>query len=146
MIVQLFCNKNTSFFIYNIMPIFNPYGRAIEYPLRCSNGSAAIVTGVDAVAQAIFQRLGIAYGSLPATPSFGSRLEKILFEPIDSIAVALGATFIREALRNEGRINVRSVQGEIDSTVTGRINFTIEYELRQTEEIQSLVYPFDRQL
>lgn len=128
------------------MPIFNPYGRGMEYPLRCANGSANVVTGLTLIAQSIIQILGIQQGTLPSNPTLGSRLEKILFEPTDAIAIAIGATFIREALLQEGRITVRSVRGEIDAYTPSKINFSIEYRVRQTEEIQSVIYPFNREL
>ena len=126
--------------------LFNSLGRGMEYPLICSNGAAKVVTGDTLLNQAILQLLNTELGSLPATPTFGSRLNIILFEPIDTLAINLGTTYIREAMRQEGRVNVLSIKGTIDPTNNARVLFALTYQERASGDIVSLIYPFDRQI
>ena len=77
------------------------------------------VTGADAVKRSIKTLLLTMTGEVPFFPNFGSRLQRLLFEPADAITTAL-------------------IESEIRATITG-------YEPRAT--IQSLtVTPTDDEL
>lgn len=124
--------------------MFNPIGYAMEYPLRCTSGSAALVTGQTAIEQSIEQILNTEIGSLPASPFFGSRLPNLLFELEDAVAINVGASYIREAIgAQEGRVRIVSIQGAASGAV---VRFTINYAVRATGEMRTMVYPFERTL
>jgi len=126
------------------MAIFDPIGRAMEYPVACATGSAAMVTGDTVLEQSILQILSIDYGSLPATPTMGSRLSKILFQPIDKIAINAGEIYIREAIQQqEPRVNIVSIDAVTDGAA---ITFTIVYMKKATGELSALPFTFIRKI
>lgn len=134
------------------MNIFNYIGIAGEYPLSCKNGSLRIVSGNTAIEMSIKQILGTEKGTLPYNPYFGSDLSKVLFEPSDDVAASLGRTYIVEALRQwEQRIDVIDISSEIKRETQGNqivsiVEFGIKYRVKATNEINTFVFPFYREL
>ena len=126
------------------MKVFNPLGTALSFPLYVANGSGKIIEGGEVVQQSIGQIIGTPQGSLPCSPYLGCRLAWLLFEPNDTIAGGLGKTYIREALgQQERRIVVTTITYTSEGTT---INFNINYQIKATGEVRSLVYPFTREI
>ena len=122
-------------------------GTALEYPLACDTGAAALIGSNDVIEASMLQILSTNIGELPFNPYFGSSLERLIAEPSDDIAKSLGRTYIVEALRKwEQRIDVLEVTAEIDATARGVVNFAIEYRVRARNDVNTFVFPFYRQL
>ena len=88
------------------------------------------VTDAKAINNAIRNILFTPRGSLPGKPTFGSRLNEILFEQIDDITINIIKTFIKEALnRWEPRIAVTRVTVK-EVPEYNKVIATIEYRYK----------------
>jgi uncharacterized protein len=75
-------------------------------------------------------------------PDFGSRLEELIFAPMNTQTLLLARLYTQEALEKwEPRIVVDGVYAEPDP-VRGRVDIRIEYHPKNSHEDRSLVYPF----
>jgi uncharacterized protein len=75
-------------------------------------------------------------------PDFGSRLEELIFAPMNTQTLLLARLYTQEALEKwEPRIVVDGVYAEPDP-VRGRVDIRIEYHPKDSHEDRSLVYPF----
>ena len=76
-------------------------------------------------------------------PTFGSRLSEFLFEPANERTLALVEEVVHEALAMwEPRIDVDRVTTTLDPVTANRILIDIEYIVKDTSDVRSLVYPF----
>lgn len=68
------------------------------------------VTSLDAIKNSIKNILLTPRGSLPGKPRFGSDLYKVVFQPLDPLALAISKNYVMEALTEyEDRIVVKKV-------------------------------------
>ncbi len=75
-------------------------------------------------------------------PDFGSRLEELIFAPMNTQTLLLARLYTQEALEKwEPRIIVDGVYAEPDP-VRGRVDIRIVYHPKDSHEDRSLVYPF----
>jgi phage baseplate assembly protein W len=136
--------------------LFNYIGTALEYPLKVLDGSGKVITGAASIEASIIQILGVKKGTLPHNPYFGSELNRLLHAPTDVVAISAGTTYIVEALKQwERRIQVVNIIGETGTILEGTgntakykgvLNFTITYKILATNEVNSFVYPFYKEL
>ncbi len=126
--------------------MFDSIGRASEYPLSVSNGSGLVIVGDEVLKASISQILTTPVGSLPQNPYFGSELFRILFQPIDAVAISAGKTFIAEALKKwEKRIIIKDIEGVVNNE-NKSISFNILYLKRGTNASGVFVFPFYREI
>ena len=131
---------------------FNYIGRSVEYPLECRSGAAKVTTGSEALEDSITQILGVPYGSQMANPYFGSKLNRLLFNPADNVVAKLGQRYIAEALKMwEPRIQIVDIETAIDTRIVDGTYkkvffFTLIYKVVATNETATFVYPFYREL
>lgn len=77
---------------------------------------------------------------------YGCRIEEILEEPDNSVSRTLARDFIRDALnRWEKRIRVKEVK-ILESPYQGRMDISINYEIRNTKIEETIIYPFYTEL
>jgi len=108
------------------------------------DGSGAIATAQyeESVRQSIWIILGTAKGERVMRPNFGCGIYDLVFEVNSASTSGKVAQAVREALLvQEPRIDVRDVQ------VTAQGNgdtlyINIEYQVRATNNVFNLVYPF----
>jgi uncharacterized protein len=75
-------------------------------------------------------------------PDFGSRLDELIFAPMNTQTLLLARIYTQEALeRWEPRIVIDGIHAEPDP-VSGRLDIVINYHPKETHEQRSLVYPF----
>jgi phage baseplate assembly protein W len=75
--------------------------------------------------------------------TFGSRLPKMIFQPINSATLSRIQDAAKTALTTlENRIRVVSVDAEPDANVSSRVNLTITYNILSTNRPGNLVFPF----
>jgi uncharacterized protein len=119
-------------------------GRGVSFPLRVDRlGGLALSSGDVDVQEAIDVILGTAPGERPMRPEFGCGIHNHVFSNIDAATLARIEVDIREALdRWEPRIDVLDVDPDLSRMDDGVLLIDITYQLRATNDIRNLVYPF----
>jgi phage baseplate assembly protein W len=96
----------------------------------------------DAVRLSIWSILGTAKGERVMRPDFGCALHELVFSPVNAGTAGRVSSAVREALiKFETRIFVRDVQ-VTPSGAGVLLLVSIEYEVRATNNVFNLVYPF----
>jgi phage baseplate assembly protein W len=119
-------------------------GRGWHYPLRCGqNGAVSLVDGVEEIEQAIYLILATAPGERPMRPEFGCPLIDYVFAPLDATTMGEIAFEVRRALeRWEPRVTVHDVTVRPDADRGAAVLIDITYQIRDTYDRRSLVFPF----
>jgi uncharacterized protein len=119
-------------------------GAGIAFPLQVDRrGGIALAHDETDVDQAIELILGTAPGERPMRPEFGCGVHDFVFDTIDAGTVARMETEIRNALdRWEPRIQVTTIDFDLDDVANGALVIGITYRLRATNHMRNLVYPF----
>ena len=87
-------------------------------------------TGIDTIRASIVHILGTRIGERVHLYDFGSRMAELVFEPNDSIFVAMARSYVDEALaRWEPRISVVSTDVVLDPT-NNAASIRITYKIR----------------
>lgn len=122
-----------------------PYlGRGIAFPLHVnSQGAIALANGESDIEQAIHIILGTAPGERVMRPEFGCRAHELIFAPRDATTEGLIIYYVQQALgRWEPRIELNKVTVVSGSQPDGALIVEIEYRIKSTHDIRSIVYPF----
>lgn len=121
-------------------------GTALSYPIEVNElGRVKTVTGRAVIPQSIKNILDTPLGSRYFLPEYGSQIQELLFEPNDEILKALLTHYIGNALALwEKRIKVEEIS--IEMATPERVNCVIIYRILQSNEIDSFIYPFYREL
>ena len=118
-------------------------GVGVGFPFRL-DGTNAVATAQyeESVRQAIWIILGTSKGERVMRPDFGCGIYDLVFEVNSATTSGKVAQAVREALLvQEPRIDVRNVQ--VDAQDRGAtLLIEIEYEVRATNNVFNLVYPF----
>jgi phage baseplate assembly protein W len=121
------------------------YGRGMSFPVAVGpTGGVAESAGVDKVEQSIRIILGTQYGERVMRPTFGCNLKTLVFAPNNSATANLARFYVQQGLEQwEPRIEVLEVivENTAFDTAAGLL-ITIHYRLRDTQDVQSLIYPF----
>ena len=76
-------------------------------------------------------------------PTFGCRAQELLFEPRSSSTISLLQDYVYDALRIwEPRIEVLQVNVIADDSNGSALIAEIEYQIKATHDVRSIVYPF----
>lgn len=118
-------------------------GKGWVFPLGVSvQGSVQQSSIVQNIEETILIILRTRLGERVYRPDFGSRLEELIFAPMNTQTLLLAKLYTQEALEKwEPRIIVDAVRTEPDP-VRDRLDIIIEYHPRNSHEQRSLVYPF----
>ena len=118
-------------------------GVGVGFPFQF-DASGAIPTAQyeESVRQSVWIILGTSMGERAMRPDFGCGIYDLVFEVNSASTSGKVAQAVREALLvNEPRIDVRNVQ--VDAQGGGEmLLINIEYQLRATNNVFNLVYPF----
>ncbi len=119
-------------------------GRGWAFPLKIdTQGGIALTTEKDEIEQAILIILGTPIGSRVMRPTFGSRLEELVFDPNNGQTAAQARRFVEEALGMwEPRIRVTEVNVKPHARQENCMVVEILYQVKATHDRRSLVYPF----
>src|ERR671931_1371800 len=109
-------------------------GSGIAFPLQVDRrGGIALAHDDTDVDQAIQLILGTAPGERPMRPEFGCGVHDFVFDTIDAATVGRLETEIRTALdRWEPRIEVQTVDFDLDQMIDGQLLVHIGYRVRST--------------
>lgn len=95
------------------------------------------------IKEAIWLILSTAKGERVMRPDFGCGIHDYVFASIDTSTRALMENSIKEAITLlEPRVRLTGVTTSTDLLDEGKIAFSIEYEVRSTNNRFNLVYPF----
>lgn len=119
-------------------------GRGWAFPPKIdAQGGLALTSEKSEIEQAIHIILTTTPGQRVMRPTFGSRLQELVFAPNNNRTAAQARRFVEEALGQwEPRIRVISVEAGPDPSDHGRLIIEILYEIRATHSRRSLVHPF----
>jgi len=120
-------------------------GRGWAFPLHFdANRKIALTDETNEIEQAIQIILSTAQGERVMLPLFGSRLHELVFAPNHAQTAALAMRYVQEALtRWEPRIDVLEVSVDPRfSASDGYLSIEIQYLIKATHDLRSLVYPF----
>ena len=118
-------------------------GAGVASPLS-TDASGALLRAAyeDSVQQSVWVILSTAKGERVMRPDFGCGIHDLVFDTVTASTSGRVAMAVRDALlRFEPRIDVRDVRvnpGEDD----GVLLVEIDYEVRATNNVFNLVYPF----
>jgi phage baseplate assembly protein W len=120
-------------------------GTGWTHPVRVDHGThqIALNTGHTRIEQSIRIILGTAPGERPMRPGFGCGIHALAFAPLDMRLFVSIEKEVRESLtRWEPRIDVETVRATVDPHEAGRVNISIGYVVRPTNDPRNLVFPF----
>ncbi|MEM1167738.1 MAG: GPW/gp25 family protein [Cyanobacteria bacterium P01_H01_bin.35] len=107
------------------------------------NGQIMVAKYEDAVRQSIGMILSTAKGERVMRPDFGCEIHDKVFSPNSSGTVGQIVSDVRSALiKWEPRIDVLDVDTIPDSSQPNVILIQVNYQIRTTNNIFNLVYPF----
>jgi uncharacterized protein len=118
-------------------------GVGLGFPIQFdSSGAIATAKYEESVRQSIWIILGTSKGERMMRPEFGCGIYDLVFEVNSASTSGKVAQAVREALVvQEPRIDVRNVQVEARSDGETLL-IHIEYQVRATNNVFNLVYPF----
>ena len=97
----------------------------------------------DHVRQSILLIMQTVKGERVMRTHFGAGLQPLVFEPAGSAMAAMVQHEVKQALvRNEPRIDVLDVAATVDPSQPGVLMINVKYQVRQTDTIYNVVYPF----
>jgi phage baseplate assembly protein W len=119
-------------------------GSGIAFPLQADQrGVLALAHGVNDIEQAIGMILGTAPGERPMRPEFGCEVHDVVFDAIDAAMIGKVEQAVNRALgRWEPRIEVTSLDFDLNDVDRGVLTVTINYKVLSTSRLYNLVYPF----
>ena len=118
-------------------------GWAIPVDVDPYTGFVATVAYEEDIRQAIRIVLETAPGERMMRPNFGCGIHELVFEAVDSTTIERIRSVVIEALRRyEARIAVLSVDVNEDADVHGQLLIELEYQVRRTNQLSNLVFPF----
>ena len=119
-------------------------GRGWAFPPHIgAQGGIALTETRDELEQAIQIILGTAPGQRVMRPTFGCRLQELVFAPNTSQTAAQARRYVEEALGMwEPRITVKRVNTRPDPNAPECLLIEVEYEVKATNDPRSLVHPF----
>jgi uncharacterized protein len=119
-------------------------GNGLNFPVRMNaRGEIMLVSGAEDIEQSIRIILGTQPGERVMRPTFGCRAYELIFEPRSAETASLLQEYVSEALTMwEPRIDVQSINVINDDAQESAFLVEIDYEIKATHDIRSIVYPF----
>jgi len=119
-------------------------GRGWAFPPQIgAQGGIALTQERSELEQAIRIILTTSPGERVMRPTFGCRLQDLVFDPNNSHTAARARRYVEEALGMwEPRINVTRVDVRHDTDEANCLIIEIQYQIKATHDQRSLVYPF----
>lgn len=119
-------------------------GRGWIFPPRIGiQGGIALTNPRNELDQAIRIILSTSPGERVMRPTFGCRLQELVFAPSNAQTCAQARRYVEEALGMwEPRIRLVHVDARPDPNDPSRLLIEISYEVKATHDQRSLVHPF----
>jgi uncharacterized protein len=114
-------------------------------PNADGRGGIALVSDTEKIEQSIKIILMTPIGQRVMRPTFGSRLNELIFMPANAETFGLAEMYVQDALTFwEPRIQVLDVTASSEPQRRNVIMIHIRYRIKSTHDERSLVYPFYR--
>ncbi|MEC4806330.1 MAG: GPW/gp25 family protein [Jaaginema sp. PMC 1079.18] len=126
-------------------------GKGVAFPLQINvQANLRLSADITNIEESIRIILGTKLGERVYRPDFGSRLDELVFAPMNTETLLLIRLYVEEALvRWEPRIlldrvavEVAALANPISGPEQGRLNINIQYHPKDSHDYRSLVYPF----
>lgn len=119
-------------------------GRGWSFPPEIgAQGGIALTNERSELRQSVEIILSTSPGQRVMRPTFGCRLQELVFAPNNSQTAAQARRYVEDALGMwEPRIKVISVNAFPDTQEDHRLVIEIEYQIKATNDRRSLVFPF----
>ena len=119
-------------------------GKGLAFPLQVNARRELALVGAEKdIEQSIQIILSTRPGERVMRPTFGCRAHELLFDLRDATTINLLRKYVEEALAFwEPRIQVMSVTTYIDESNDSSIYVDIEYQIKESHDIRSIVFPF----
>ena len=119
-------------------------GKGLNFPINTdARGQLELVTGSKDIEQSIRIIIGTRPGERVMRPTFGCRAHELIFEPRSPSTISLLQEYVHDALRIwEPRIDVLQVTVVTDDSGGSALLAKIEYQIKATHDVRSIVYPF----
>ena len=120
-------------------------GKGWSFPPALDQATKGVLMseGDDDIRESLQILLGTRVGERIMRPGYGSNLDKLMFESIDTGTVAaLEQDLEFEIALYESRINLDELSVMQDRLVEGRLLIIVSYTVRSTNTRNNLVYPF----
>jgi phage baseplate assembly protein W len=118
-------------------------GWAFPFSITQDKGKVEMVEYEKDVQQSIRIILGTAKGERLMRPEFGCGIHDLVFAAVNTALIAQIERDVREALQlYEARIVVTGVVVDQTRIVDGRLDISIDYRIRATNQPGNFVYPF----
>lgn len=118
-------------------------GTGLSFPLKVSQqGLIQLSSSELNIEESIRIILRTEPGERVYRPDFGCRLSELTFSPLNTQTMMTIRLYVQEALQRwEPRIDKIQVTVDPDP-VRGRVDITVNYQIKNTYDSKSLVYPF----
>lgn len=120
-------------------------GSGLSFPLSVNlQANLQLSSELQNIDESIKIILGTKLGERKYRPTFGSRLDELVFAPMNTETLLLIRLYVTEALEKwEPRIDLLGVFVEVVSpSDQGRLNVMIQYRPKGYSQTRNLVYPF----
>jgi uncharacterized protein len=127
------------------MPVnIDAQGRVVSMDMGLdAQGHIALNSYDDHVFQSILLIVKTTPGERVMRPDFGAGLSTLALEPLGSATAALAQQRVTQALtRFEPRIDILNVTTTVDPANPGVLQIALSYQVRRTNTIYNLVFPF----
>jgi len=107
-------------------------------------GRVEMVGEPGSVRQAVLLLLTTRRGERVMRPGYGCDLHKLIFSPNDETPAGLAIHYVREALATwEPRIDILRLDAGASREAPERLEIHLEYRVRVTRRVESLVFPLN---
>lgn len=108
-----------------------------------TKASVEMVSAEEDIRQSLAILLGTTLGERIMHPDFGCNLDRYLFMPMNTTMKTIVKDIVKTAIvRHEARIDVLSVNLNMERELEGVLLIEINYILRSTNSRSNYVYPF----
>jgi uncharacterized protein len=122
---------------------FLGHGWAFPFLIEQDRGHIALVAYEEDIKQSIRIILSTAKGERVMRPDFGCGIHELVFGAINTALISQIERDVMEALRQyEARIEVDQVSVDQRFISEGRLEISIDYRVRTTNQSGNYVYPF----
>lgn len=119
-------------------------GKGWKFPVNVSlKGGLELSSYEDGVKEAIWIILGTSKGERAMDPDFGCGMYDLVFSVVNTESMGMIKESVREALTLwEPRVDIMKIDVSQDDQDQGRVQISIDYQVRATNNEFNLVYPF----
>jgi len=118
-------------------------GWAFPFDFERDRGVVRSTAFEEDVHQSIYIILSTAPGERVMRPEFGCGIHDLVFGVINTALVTQIKHHVKTSLRDyEARVDLLGVEVDTSQSIDGRLNISIDYQIRSTNQSGNYVFPF----